>query len=452
MANAQLRERTEKLRLMQKNSEIREKRNNNRLPEAKISPTAVADSTISQLWEGSDWVPVQYTKITYSADMKEQSVILRKYAVDEWVPVTRTSTRLDNERQITWLLVELPDGESWKPEEQKYAAYINGLVTEELYQVYRNNEWINSRRYTAQYNEYNKEIEILTEDWNGEWIKSYRNSTEYNANGDVTLEKAEFWNGTQWVGMNKDEYMYDEVNKKTTSEFSIWNENKWVPVDRIAAVSGSNNENIETVYQEWDGSQWVNVTLTEYNYDDNTLNVTDYIMHYWDGNNNTWFDGERSFYTYENNILTETVTQVRDGDEWVNSSRSTVNDGELEYISLFQTWNGTDWVNSGRWAYVYKQITGVNDDVRPLVFNLEQNYPNPFNPVTNIIYTVPQAQHIKLNVYNILGQLVKTLVDEEIPAGKHSIQFNAAGFSSGVYYYRVETGSTTDTRSMLLLK
>ena len=296
------------------------------------------------------------------------------------------------------------------------------------------------------------QIEILTEDWNGERIKSYRNSTEYNANGDVTLEKAEFWNGTQWVGMNKDEYMYDEVNKKTTSEFSIWNENKWVPVDRIAAVSGSNNENIETVYQEWDGSQWVNVTLTEYNYDDNTLNVTDYIMHYWDGNNNTWFDGERSFYTYENNILTETVTQVRDGDEWVNSSRSTVNDGELEYISLFQTWNGTDWVNSGRWAYVYKQITGVNDDVRPLVFNLEQNYPNPFNPVTNIIYTVPQAQHIKLNVYNILGQLVKTLVDEEIPAGKHSIQFNAAGFSSGVYYYRVETGSTTDTRSMLLLK
>ena len=93
MANAQLRERTEKLRLMQKNSEIRKKRNNNRLPEAKINPTAVADSTISQLWDGNDWVPVQYTKITYSADMKEQSVILRKYAVDEWVPVTRTSAR-----------------------------------------------------------------------------------------------------------------------------------------------------------------------------------------------------------------------------------------------------------------------------------------------------------------------------------------------------------------------
>jgi len=219
-----------------------------------------------------------------------------------------------------------------------------------------------------------------------------------------------------------------------------------------------NNGKCPTVFvgskflQLWDGSQWVNVTLTAYNYDDEILNVTDYILYYRNSNNNTWFDGERSFYTYDKNTLTETVTQVKDGDEWVNSSRSTVNDGEFEYIYLFQTWNGTDWINSGRWVYVYRKTTGVNEDVRPLVFNLEQNYPNPFNPVTNINYTVPLVQHITINVYNVLGQLVRTLVNEEVPAGKHSIQFDAAGLSSGVYYYRVETGSTALTNSMLLLK
>ncbi len=85
-------------------------------------------------------------------------------------------------------------------------------------------------------------------------------------------------------------------------------------------------------------------------------------------------------------------------------------------------------------------------------FVLEQNYPNPFNPSTNIKYTVESGQFISLKVYDILGNEVATLVNEEKSAGLYNIKFNAAEFTSGVYFYRLQAGSFVQTRKMILLK
>ncbi len=83
-------------------------------------------------------------------------------------------------------------------------------------------------------------------------------------------------------------------------------------------------------------------------------------------------------------------------------------------------------------------VLGVKDQsMLPKQFLLEQNYPNPFNPVTNIEYQLPVAGKVVLKVYDILGREISTLVDEEKTAGKYSVQFNAAGLSSGVYIYKV---------------
>ncbi len=85
-------------------------------------------------------------------------------------------------------------------------------------------------------------------------------------------------------------------------------------------------------------------------------------------------------------------------------------------------------------------------------FKLEQNYPNPFNPATQIIYYIPVESHVKLKVYNVLGNEVATLVDEEKPAGEYSVKFNASGLSSGVYIYRLQTNYSTITKKMTFLK
>ena len=89
---------------------------------------------------------------------------------------------------------------------------------------------------------------------------------------------------------------------------------------------------------------------------------------------------------------------------------------------------------------------------RPKEFKLEQNYPNPFNPTTTIQFAVPAVSDVKLEVFNILGQKVSTLVNRRMEAGLHTVNFNASNLASGVYFYRLQSGSFVQTKKMLLIK
>ena len=98
----------------------------------------------------------------------------------------------------------------------------------------------------------------------------------------------------------------------------------------------------------------------------------------------------------------------------------------------------------------------ANVDV-PSKFSLEQNSPNPFNPLTKIAYGLPYAAQVSVKVYNITGQVVKTLVDSYQPAGRHLVTWdatneNGARVASGIYFYRFETAEFQKTVKMTLLK
>ncbi len=97
------------------------------------------------------------------------------------------------------------------------------------------------------------------------------------------------------------------------------------------------------------------------------------------------------------------------------------------------------------------------DSELPDGYALSQNYPNPFNPTTRIDYTIPNSQHVKLDVYNLNGQLVTTLVDGVVNAGEHSVQWDATTengnqVASGIYLYRLTTGEATTTKKMIFTK
>ena len=88
----------------------------------------------------------------------------------------------------------------------------------------------------------------------------------------------------------------------------------------------------------------------------------------------------------------------------------------------------------------------------PQTFSLAQNYPNPFNPSTTISFSLPSQSFVSLKVFDIVGREVATIVSEEMPAGAYTRQWNAAKMSSGIYFYRLQAGSYTQTKKLVLLK
>lgn len=119
-------------------------------------------------------------------------------------------------------------------------------------------------------------------------------------------------------------------------------------------------------------------------------------------------------------------------------------------------------VLSGKYSYRLKQIDNdgkyefsntVEVDLgSPTKFELSPNYPNPFNPTTTIRFSLPEASDVKLTIYNILGQEVQTLINGEMAAGIHTIDFGAQNLSSGIYIYKLEAGSFIQTKKMTVLK
>ena len=100
-------------------------------------------------------------------------------------------------------------------------------------------------------------------------------------------------------------------------------------------------------------------------------------------------------------------------------------------------------------------ITDVKNDkkeVLPTEFKLFQNYPNPFNPSTTISYSLPLNGFVKLNVYDLLGREVESLVNKEQPSGNYKVEFNASSLTSGIYFYKLECNGFSKTSKLILLK
>jgi hypothetical protein len=108
---------------------------------------------------------------------------------------------------------------------------------------------------------------------------------------------------------------------------------------------------------------------------------------------------------------------------------------------------------SGFW---YEVLTPTNaeeeKDFLPAKFQLEQNYPNPFNPSTVIRYGLPKTSNVIIEVFDITGQRIEKLVNEEKPAGYYEVTFNASNLASGMYFYRIQAGAFTLIKKMILLR
>jgi hypothetical protein len=103
---------------------------------------------------------------------------------------------------------------------------------------------------------------------------------------------------------------------------------------------------------------------------------------------------------------------------------------------------------------VYESVPVDVNDIAGMIedYSLEQNYPNPFNPSTKIVFQIPESENVSLKIYDVLGNEIASLLNEEKSPGKYEIEFNASHLSSGIYFYTLRTGTFINTKKMILIK
>ncbi len=169
-------------------------------------------------------------------------------------------------------------------------------------------------------------------------------------------------------------------------------------------------------------------------------------------NNNMDFQLHYNDMQLNKNGIDESTIKVKyfDGssNSWVEMPNTNMNTS-FQHNYLFKKFCGQSYNLNG------ETVTGISNENKNnavKAFQLFQNYPNPFNPSTDIRFEIKENANVNLSVYNVLGQKVAELVNSELPAGIHSVSFNASNLSSGIYFYELKAGTYTSVRKMELLK
>jgi hypothetical protein len=171
-----------------------------------------------------------------------------------------------------------------------------------------------------------------------------------------------------------------------------------------------------------------------------------------------WSNSESS-YSYHLQVSTDSMFSSVDFEYSLIDSNVYNSSDSLEvntqYFWRVRSQVGNDQFYSD-WSDTISFTTGIRTSTEPNTtpssFSLQQNYPNPFNPTTTITYSLPQSGMVTLNVYDITGRFITTLVDGVKGVGTHSVQFEGSSLSSGMYVYTLETDGYRQTRQMMLVK
>jgi len=360
----------------------------------------------------------------------------------------------------------------------------NGFVlTEEIHYDWVDPNWVNKSKYTYTYDENNNRIMELISDWNGaNWVFEWLWHYDYHESNIMSGAIKERWDGTNWEQEYIHLYNYDENNNLIEELHQELVSGNWNNDKQFTYAYDASNNRILQLYEKWSGSNWVKETKYTYTYNgNNTMNVE--LWERWDNTN--WVNYIKYTYTYDaTNYSGEKIMQSWNDPNWVNTYQYKHNydvDHNLFSVAT-RPWLGTSWgpiwgmkdyfydgynnrieyiyksggsglVNKESHTYTYQSITKIEqltDGIK--TYRLSNNYPNPFNPSTKINYSIPNQSYVTLEVFDVMGRELRTLINKEQPIGNYEVEFNASGLTSGIYFYRIQAGEFVETKKMILMK
>ena len=374
---------------------------------------------------------LQDQKISYNSRMDYT------YFITVFLPPGYSTVIFANENLYSEQIYYGWEEAAWLQIIQSQFTYSNNLVTEysmlmgALEYQYDVTYDANDRPYQS----------ILSMDMGAGFQNFMRETFEYNANGVLNSYIAEYWQGVDWVNglqwlMTLDG---DHIITILTQEW----DDAWLDEERVTLTWDGDNVT-ENFREEWIDAAWENDRLREYTYSNG--NLVEIYEQDWLGT--SWVNSQLIDLTWENGILNHQLYMVWDGTEWVDDMDYTTtyeNGKPIEDLAL--EWTGTEWINHHKIEYIYN--TGTSPNEIPDTQIQLSNYPNPFNPQTTIAFNVQEGETGTLEIFNLKGQFIYS---QEFDSGDHSYVWDAAGQSSGIYFYRITSGDFEQTRKMILMK
>jgi endo-1,4-beta-xylanase len=145
-----------------------------------------------------------------------------------------------------------------------------------------------------------------------------------------------------------------------------------------------------------------------------------------------------------------TITFTNHINAWASFGMNLGSTWDYQILAI-EGWGGSSG-NANITVSVGSSNTSEREQIIPEGYALEQNYPNPFNPTTTISFSLQSKSYVSLKIFDALGREVATLISKELNAGNHSLRWDASSISSGVYFYRLQVGSYSETKKLILLR
>ncbi len=333
-----------------------------------------------------------------------------------------------------------PDSLMYKPIERNSFTYDSyGKCSISFHEEVQNGKWVNISQYEYTYHsDGNIHIRLLKLWKDGAWVISGRVTNEYDSNTNLLSVVSESWINGQWNNTSRKSYAYDSNTNLLSVVSESWTNGQWNNSSRISYSYDSNANRLSELYENYKDNKWINQQKYSYTYNIEGNKVTD-LEETWIIDK--WENRFRLIYVYDSNgNLITWLSNSWQNEQWVE---------EIEDLS-FKDASGNNYNFKGYKVEIkWKLVNSVFDNKSLSSFSV---YPNPLSNSATIKYSISESSSVSINIYNALGTRLFTDINELQEKGEHQTFFNAGNYPSGVYYYTIQIGKTTECGKLILVK